>query len=110
MWQAKAHTELTLSPLPATAVGQILLKYMYGNYVLNWLVILNFSCALLHLLKNYPMLHYFSQFADTRYAPATPRATVLPVVILVQFPIVECLSGRVTFTQTLLATEESMTS
>ena len=27
MWQAKAHTELTLSPLPATAVGQSLLKY-----------------------------------------------------------------------------------
>ena len=27
MWQAEADTELTLSALPATAVGQILLEY-----------------------------------------------------------------------------------
>ena len=34
MWQAKAHTELTLSPLPATAVGQSLLKY--GTTYIGW--------------------------------------------------------------------------
>ena len=27
MWQAEADTELTLSALPATAVGEILLEY-----------------------------------------------------------------------------------
>ena len=42
MWQAEADTELTLSALPATAVGQILLEYGMLEYAHELLMTLKF--------------------------------------------------------------------